>query len=141
MNYKELKYNDFPLRAYDKVRFGDTDKQGHVNNANFATYLETGRTEFLYLQEGLLDDNATFVIAKIDLDYVAEVTWPGTVEIGSGVKRIGNSSVVFHQNLYQNGILAAVAETVIVQMDETTRRSKPLNDFARAEFEKCVLAE
>ena len=38
----------FPLRTHDKIRYADTDRQGHVNNANFSTFLETGRTEILY---------------------------------------------------------------------------------------------
>ena len=37
----------FPCRTYDKLRYADTDRQGHVNNAVFSTMLETGRVEFL----------------------------------------------------------------------------------------------
>jgi acyl-ACP thioesterase len=28
--------DDFPLRTYEKLRYVDTDRQGHVNNAVFA---------------------------------------------------------------------------------------------------------
>jgi len=28
-------YEDFPLKVYDKIRYADTDRQGHVNNALF----------------------------------------------------------------------------------------------------------
>lgn len=38
---------DFPFTSFDKLRYCDTDKQGHVNNAVFSTFLETGRAEFL----------------------------------------------------------------------------------------------
>jgi acyl-CoA thioester hydrolase len=34
---------DFAVYSVDKLRYGDTDRQGHVNNAVFATFLETGR--------------------------------------------------------------------------------------------------
>jgi acyl-CoA thioester hydrolase len=30
---------DFPFQTFDKVRYADTDRQGHVNNAAFATFL------------------------------------------------------------------------------------------------------
>ena len=40
--------SDFALQTYDKLRYADTDRQGHVNNAVFSTALETGRAEFLY---------------------------------------------------------------------------------------------
>ena len=40
---KLLTLHDFPIQAFDKLRYADTDRQGHVNNANFSTFLETGR--------------------------------------------------------------------------------------------------
>ncbi len=39
---------DFPVVTTDKLRYCDTDRQGHVNNAVFLTFLETGRVELLY---------------------------------------------------------------------------------------------
>jgi acyl-CoA thioester hydrolase len=123
---------DFPLQTYDKVRYADTDRQGHVNNAMFSTYLETGRVEFMSDPAmGVLDDNATFVIANASLNLLGEISWPGTVEIGTRVVKIGNSSVSLNQGLYQSGKLVATADTVIVQMNESTRKSHPLTDFAK----------
>ena len=121
------KYEDFPLKAYDKIRYADTDRQGHVNNALFSTFLETGRTELIYANEPLHAEKASFVIASLKLDLISEIRWPGTVEIGSAITRIGNSSFSLFQGIYQNGNLAAVAETVIVQMDDHTRKSTPLS--------------
>ena len=46
-----LRLEDFPSRTYDKVRYADTDRQGHVNNAAFATFCETGRVS-VSLQSG-----------------------------------------------------------------------------------------
>ncbi|MFZ9635943.1 MAG: hypothetical protein ACO3EK_19200, partial [Alphaproteobacteria bacterium] len=36
---------DYPRHSQDKLRYGDTDRLGHVNNAAFSTFLETGRVE------------------------------------------------------------------------------------------------
>jgi acyl-CoA thioester hydrolase len=36
---KFLTLPDFSLQAFDKLRYADTDRQGHVNNANFFTFL------------------------------------------------------------------------------------------------------
>lgn len=130
----------FPFQSYDKVRYADTDRQGHINNANFSTFLETGRVEFLYDGEkGLALENASFVIAGLQLSFVSEAHWPGQIDIGTAVKKIGNSSVTLSQALFQNERCVATAETVIVQMDETTRRSKPFSDHARAFFENAML--
>ena len=120
----------FPLKTSDKLRYADTDRQGHVNNAVFATFLETGRVEVL-LGDGLAEDGAAFVIARLELDFLAEVNWPGSVEIGTAVKEIGRSSFKLFQQVFQNGIPVAQATTVIVQMNEDTRKSQPLSERAR----------
>lgn len=127
MIHMRPEYENFPLKTYDKIRYADTDRQGHVNNALFSTFLETGRTELLYAKEPLHAENASFVIASQKLDLLSEIRWPGIVEIGSAVTRIGNSSLSLFQGIYQDGKLAAVAETVIVQMDDHTRKSKSLS--------------
>jgi acyl-CoA thioester hydrolase len=120
---------DFPLRSYDKIRYGDTDPQGHVNNAVFSTYLETGRAEIMVSPQA--ETGSTYVIARLELDYVGEITWPGTVEIGTMVESIGRSSFKLYQGLFQNDRCVGVARTVLVMMDKQTRRSRPLNDDMR----------
>lgn len=125
----------FPLRSYDKLRYGDTDRQGHVNNAVFATLLETGRAELVYAAgDKLIDADCAFVIVRLHLDFIGEIRWPGRVEIGTRVARIGTSSVTLDQALFQRGSCVATAQTVIVQMNESTRRSQPLSDRALGRF-------
>ena len=117
----------FPLRTYDKLRYADTDRQGHVNNAVFATMLETGRAELLYAPgEPMFDAGCAFVIASLRLDFLGEIRWPGRVEIGTRGARIGNSSFTLEQALFQDERCVATGEAVIVQMNETTRRSQRL---------------
>ncbi len=122
-----LKLADFPSRTYDKVRYADTDRQGHVNNAAFATFCETGRVEILFNpDQPLYRPGTAFVIARLVLDLLAEIRWPGAVDIGTRVEHLGRSSLTLKQALFQREQLVATAETVIVLMDEETRRSTPL---------------
>jgi acyl-CoA thioester hydrolase len=124
---------DYPLKTYDKIRYGDTDRQGHVNNAGFATFLESGLVEILYdAGNPLADPGCAFVIAQLVLNFRAEVRWPGSVEIGTRVASVGRSSIRMEQALFQDGRCVATAETAIVQMDEITRRSSPLSAGAVA---------
>jgi len=127
----------FPLKTYDKLRYADTDRQGHVNNAVFATFLETGRVEVIY-GEKLADDGAAFVIARLELDFLAEVNWPGEVVIGTAVKEVGRSSFKLFQTVFQDSRPVARAVTVIVQMNEATRKSHPLTDIARKRLEHLI---
>ena len=128
----ELTCQDFPFQTYDKLRYADTDRQGHVNNAVFSTFMETGRVEFLLdPAKPLTDIGASFVIAKLVVNLVGEINWPGQVDIGTGITKIGNSSIGMYQGIYQDGDLKATAETVIVQMNDTTRKSHPLTDTTK----------
>mgnify|MGYP006266671109 CR=1 FL=1 len=132
--------DDFPSRSTDKLRYADTDRQGHVNNAHFATFLETGRVEFLYdPDDPIIDDGAEFVVARMAVDFRGEIQWPGSVDIGTGIQAIGTSSVTVSQVIYQGDRCVAEAETVIVQLDTASRSSRPLSDAARARLEALLL--
>jgi acyl-CoA thioester hydrolase len=63
------------------------------------------------------------VVIKLVLEFHAEMDWPGKVEIGTRVTRIGSFSVVLAQALYVDEACVAVAGPTVVVMDETTRRS------------------
>jgi acyl-CoA thioester hydrolase len=124
-----LPLESYPLRAMDTIRYADTDRQGHVNNAVFATWCETGRTLFLYdPDQPLAPAGAGFVIARLAIDFRAEAHWPGRVEIGSRVTMISRSSFSFAQGIFQAGRCVATAENVIVLVDQSTRRSRPLSE-------------
>lgn len=120
---KEVSLGDFRFRASDKIRYGDTDRQGHVNNAVFSTLLETGRVELLF---ELAEPGSSFVIARLALEFRAEIRWPGAVFIGTRVGSVGRSSIKLEQGLFQDERCVATAETVIVLVDDVTRKSRAL---------------
>ena len=131
--------SDYPLQSYDKLRYADTDRQGHVNNAVFSTMLETGRAEFLLAPDQPFHEvDCAFVIARLEIDYLGEIRWPGRVEIGTRIKAIGKSSMTLEQALFQDGRPVARAQTVIVQMNESTRRSHPLSEDAVQRLKKWM---
>jgi acyl-CoA thioester hydrolase len=124
----------------DVLRYSDTDQQGHVNNASFATFCETGRTAFLYDPVNpLAPEGCNFVIARLLLDFRGEILWPGGVDIGTGVRSIGKSSFTLGQGLYVAERCVATAETVIVLTDAKTRRSTPLPDVVRFKLSTMVI--
>lgn len=110
-----------------RLRFNDTDRLGHVNNAVFAVMLEQGRSE-LALEAGLPieSETAALVIVRLELDFLREMAWPGAVTIETEVARLGNRSFTLHQRLISDGALCARASTVLVVMDRAARRALPL---------------
>lgn len=132
---------NFPFVTRDKLRYGDTDRQGHVNNAVFATFLETGRVDALMRGDAdLMGENGAFVLARLVIDYRQELLWPGEVDIGTRVLSIGRSSLRLDHAVFAKGQCMATGESVVVLTDITTRRSRPFSEAARAYLEQKITA-
>jgi acyl-CoA thioester hydrolase len=113
-----------------RLRFNDTDKLGHVNNAVFAVMLEQGRSEMM-AETGLpmTAGEQAVVIVRLELDFVAEMNWPGDVRIETAVTKLGGRSFTLGQRLLQGDTLAGQAATVLVVMDRAARRAVPIDPW------------
>jgi acyl-CoA thioester hydrolase len=117
---------DFPHRTVETIRFGDLDRQNHINNAVFATHFESGRVIILYGEEyGLVVPDASFVLAHLSIDFLDEMHWPGEVEVGTAIAGVGNSSIRLDQALFVKGACVATAENTLVLVDAATRKPRP----------------
>jgi acyl-CoA thioester hydrolase len=131
-----------PFMTSQRLRFCDTDKLGHVNNAVYAVMYEAGRSELMEMA-GLLDPGAgrAVVIAHIELDFLREMNWPGEVRISTEVARIGTKSVHMRQSLTLNDQLVSRATSVLAVIDTTTRRAVPIEDAWRTRLEEWLVGE
>jgi len=126
----------FPARTTETLRYADTDRQGHVNNAVFATLFESGRVAILYDQGRRLAPAGTqFVIAELAIRFLGELNWPGTVTVGTGVMRLGRSSLALTQGIFVEARCMATAQSVLVLIDEASRKSTPLPEATRQALE------
>jgi acyl-CoA thioester hydrolase len=127
----------------DVLRFCDTDANGHVNNAAFAMFCESGRVNALTSVLGpTLGPDTFFAIARLVIEYRAELHYPGRVRCGTWISRLGSSSVSFSQVLLgPDGRLAATSDAVTVLMDGESRRPKPLPAATRTDVEALLRPE
>jgi acyl-CoA thioester hydrolase len=125
-----------------KLRFCDTDQLGHVNNAVYAVMYEAGRAELMQ-EASLLSADGGFgvVIARLELDFLREMNWPGEVRIETAVHRIGTRSLHLHQRLVLGGELVSRAASVLAVIDTTTRRALPITDAWRATLTQWMVPE
>ncbi len=131
---------NYPLRLKDNVRFADLDVNGHVNNAVYASYFETGRVILVRdTAQGLTPAGMGWVMVRLDTHFRVELHWPGKIELGTGVLRLGRTSVTFDQVVFSEGrcIASALATTVLV--DATTRKPTPLPDTVIERFQRWML--
>ena len=128
--------SSYALWTSDNIRYADTDRQGHVNNAVYATFCETARVGFLY--DAALDlhgPSASFAIVRLELDFRAELFYPGTVDIGTRVLASGERSFRLGHGIFSGTLCAATAECVMVLIDHMTRKAAPLTPQTRAWLE------
>ena len=129
----------FPHRTTEIIRFGDMDGNSHVNNAVFSSFFEAGRvTLFRDPRRGLMPNGLIWTLAQITIDYLGEMHWPGTVEVGIGVASLGRSSAVFEQALFFEGRCSATARAVNVLVDVSTRRPTPITDEIRSNYRRWM---
>jgi acyl-CoA thioester hydrolase len=112
----------YPHWCTDTVRFSDQDAAGHINNVALCAYLETARLTFMR-DMGMMADGADGVrgiSAGMTVSFLAESHWPGQVELGSGVMRIGKSSITVGSAAFKDGVCIAAAEMTIVRLKGKT---------------------
>ncbi|WP_454620042.1 acyl-CoA thioesterase [Bradyrhizobium cenepequi] len=130
---------DYPYRLSDNVRFADLDPNGHVNNAVYASYFETGRVTLMKdPDKGLVPDGRAWIMVRLDIHFRAELHWPGTIELGLGVVKFGRTSATFDQVVFSQGRCVASAQAVTVLIDEVTRKPVPLTDEVRANLKPWI---
>jgi len=107
------------------IAWGDMDALGHVNNALYFRYFESARLDFLRNLQALMPiprSGIGPVLAYIDCQFIAQVTFPDTILVGSSVTGIGNTSVRMTQTIYSTAQERIVAESksVLVVIDYAT---------------------
>lgn len=119
-----------PFEQVTEVRFADIDGMRHVNNAKYATYTENARTAWLHtkVRPASLDDIG-FILARIEIDFLAAATLGDTVTTRMWVPRIGSKSWTFaYEMTKQDGTVVARASTVQVAYDYEREVTVPLSE-------------
>jgi len=106
------------------IRFSDQDSLGHVNNVAIVAYVEACRT--MLINKFLLQEhypNLNYVLVHIDVDYRAEFHYPGTVEVGGRIERVGGKSFTSGYGLFVDDKCVATSRSVNVFFDTVKRES------------------
>src|SRR5699024_10456208 len=74
------------------VRVSETDLLGHVNHANYFTYMEEGRLSFLKeLGLQVEDEGFSIMLASAKCDFIRQGYFNQTIIVNTEVTRVGNS--------------------------------------------------
>jgi acyl-CoA thioester hydrolase len=119
-------------------RWADNDAYGHVNNAIFYQWFDTAVNQWL-IEHGLLDlyaGDPIGLVVETGCTYFASLSYPGDVEVGIAVDRLGSSSVTYRIGVFaaEAGNPAAQGYFTHVYVDRDSRRPAPLPDTWRAKL-------
>jgi acyl-CoA thioester hydrolase len=114
----------FPWVTREHVRFRDVDAMGHVNNAVYSTYLEQARI-------AVLDGLEPFILARVEIDFEAELREGAEIEVRSRCAHVGTKSFTLEHEIWAGERRVAAAKSVLVGYDYTVGASVPLTENQR----------
>jgi acyl-CoA thioester hydrolase len=120
------------------MRWADNDAYGHVNNAIFYQWFDTAVNRWL-IEQRLLDietGDPIGLVVETCCSYFASLSYPGEIEVGMGLERLGSSSVTYRLGVFAAGAddPAAQGHFTHVYVGRDSRRPVPLPEEWRAEL-------
>ena len=108
------------------VRYAETDAQGVVHHANYLTWFEEGRSEFLRQQGcfySYMERDCFFVIvAKVEVDYRSPSFYEDRITIATTMEKGRGRMIVFsYRATNQDGVLIAEGRTRHLVLDAERR--------------------
>ena len=131
----------YPYATELDTRFGDMDVQGHLNNVALAGLYEEARVRFVsqLFQLHLRPDGQRPMLAEARITYLAEGRYPGRLNAAVGVLRVGRSSYVIAQAMFQECACIGIADIVIVWT--SGGRPHPIPDAFRAALTRASITD
>jgi acyl-CoA thioester hydrolase len=118
------------------VRFYETDALKHVSNTVLVGWFEAARFPIFKMFTPTLDlDNWPLILANYNVDFLEQIYMSPEVTVKTGIERIGKSSFVVYQELWQGGALKAKGTTTLVHFDYAAKKSAPITDDIRVQLE------
>lgn len=124
-----------------QLRWSDQDVNGHVNNARLLTVIEEVRLRAI-LAWGLEAPRADEprVVRSLNAVFERPVHYGAGLDGRAWVASVGRTSFTVGHELLQHQLTCVRAEAVIVRLDPSTQRPRPLEDRMRTALEERVHA-
>ncbi|PLT30687.1 acyl-CoA thioesterase [Peribacillus deserti] len=108
-------------------RVSETDGVGHINNTTVPVWLEAGRNQiFALFTPDHSFQNWKMIIVNMNVDYVGQIYFGKKVDVFTWVKKLGNSSLVLYEEIYQDGRLCVRGTAAYVNYNMELKQSEPI---------------
>ena len=95
------------------VQWGDMDSIGHVNNAIYFRYIESGRIAYFkalddaQVVDGQISEGP--ILADIQCSFIGQLHYPAQIDIGTRTSKIGTKSFTIEAGIFEAGQDSPVA--------------------------------
>ncbi len=114
-------------------RFSDTDALGHISNTSLPVWFEQARTPVFRIFNPTLEaETWPLIIARLEIDLLAQSYWHIPVKIKTGIGKIGNSSFHVVQEAWQGDKQIARGVAVLIHFDYETEKALPIPEDIKA---------
>ena len=117
------------------LRWRDLDALDHVNNSSFLTYVEEARLKWFARLEGpWFAAGYMPVLAAVQFNYRAQLSWPGDIVVQLYCERLGNTSLSIAHRIVDaadHGKLYCDGNNVLVWVDPSSGKPIALPDVIR----------
>ena len=135
---------EYPHFLSIALRWMDNDIYGHVNNALYYGFFDTAINEYLINEGGLDIVGGTTIAfaAESQCQYLSPLAFPGMIEVGLRVGKLGNSSVRYELAIFKPGenLAAAAGYFVHVFVDRATQKPVPMPSQVRLALAQLQVA-
>lgn len=116
-------------------RFSDTDALGHISNTVFPVWFEAARAPLFKIFHPSQElDSWPLILARIELDLLAQTYLGKEIEIRTYIAKLGSSSCHVAQEAWQDGKMVAKGLAVMVYFDYENEKAVAIPEEIRAQL-------
>lgn len=120
------------LRHMLEPRFTDCDGLGHVSHSVVPVWLEEARRPiFETFNPSLSLDDWNLILKRFEVELHAQIWHGRPITVETEIEKLGNSSLVVVQRVFQDGKHVADGRTVLVHFDYGAQTPAPIPDNVR----------
>ncbi len=118
-------------------RFCETDALGHINNTVVPIWFEQAREPvFRIFTPDLEIKDWRLILARVEVDFRAQIYYGKPLEIRTWLEKLGNSSMVIAQDVVQNNTVCASGKSVMIHFDYKQQAAIRIPDPIREKLQE-----